>query len=198
MRVPCAIVLPAAGLARRMRGGDKLLEQVEGVALLRRVAQRALQASAHVAVTLRPGAVQRASVLGDLPIEVLRVPDADEGMAASLRVAANWALAVPVDALMIALPDMPDITSDDFRALIAAQRDQPDTCLRAATSDNRPGHPVILPRALFPEMLALSGDQGARAILRAHPPHLHPLRGMRALTDLDTPEDWQAWRKAQS
>ncbi|MGP9791462.1 nucleotidyltransferase family protein [Roseinatronobacter sp. NSM] len=198
MHAPCAIVLPAAGLARRMRGGDKLLEQIEGQALLRHVAQRALQASAHVAVTLRVGAAQRAAVLAGLPVTVLSVPDADEGMAASLRVAANWGLAAPVDALMIALPDMPDITSDDFRTLIAAQQARPDDCLRAATSDNRPGHPVIVPRALLRDMLALAGDQGARDILRAHPPRLHPLEGMRALTDLDTPEDWQAWRKAQS
>ncbi|MDD7972619.1 nucleotidyltransferase family protein [Roseinatronobacter alkalisoli] len=196
MNRACAIVLPAAGLARRMRGGDKLLEPVGGVALLRHAAQQALQASSYVAVTLRPEKTRRLSVLLNLPVHVLTVPDADEGMAASLRAGARWAGDAPVSALMIALPDMPDIAAGDFRALIAAQAENPDQCLRAASMDHRPGHPVIVPRRLFPDMLELRGDQGARAILRANPPRLYPLDGQRALTDLDTPEDWAAWRKA--
>ncbi|MGY6703145.1 nucleotidyltransferase family protein [Roseinatronobacter sp.] len=193
----CAIVLPAAGLARRMRGGDKLLENVDGMPLLRHVATQALQASDHVAVTLRPSAAERLAVIDDLPLTILRIPDADEGMAASLRAGAGWARSIQSSALMIALPDMPDITAADFRALIIAQAKHPDHCLRAASADHVPGHPVILPRMYFAAMQALQGDQGAREILRAHPPYLRPLSGQRALTDLDTPEDWDAWRKAQ-
>jgi len=197
MRPACAIVLPAAGLARRMRGGDKLLEQVGGMALLRHVAMQALHASADVAVTLRPSAAERLAVIADLPLTILRIPDADEGMAASLRAGAGWAHETQSSALMIALPDMPDVTATDFGALINAQAKHPEHCLRAASADHVPGHPVILPKALFAAIQALQGDQGAREILRAHPPYLHPLSGRRALTDLDTPEDWDAWRKAQ-
>lgn len=193
----CAIVLPAAGLARRMRGGDKLLEQVGGMALLRHVAKQALRASPHVAVTLRPSAAERLAVIADLPLQILRIPDADEGMAASLRAGAKWASDAQFCAMMIALPDMPDIRATDFRALIAAQADHPDHCLRATSAGHVPGHPVILPKVFFPAMQALRGDQGAREILCAHPPYLHPLSGQRALTDLDTPEDWDAWRNSQ-
>ena len=193
----CAIVLPAAGLARRMRGGDKLLEQVDGVPLLRRVAAQALQASDHVAVTMRPDASTRLSVIADLPLRILTLTDADEGMAASLRAGAAWAAKMPVNALMIALPDMPDINAEDFRELILAQAQTPDHCLRAASAAGEAGHPVILPRAFFPALQDLRGDLGARDILRAHPPHLHPLSGQRAITDLDTPEDWAEWREGR-
>jgi CTP:molybdopterin cytidylyltransferase MocA len=43
----------------------------------------------------------------------------------------------------------------------------------------------------------LSGDEGARAILRRHPPRLLALPGRHAVTDLDTPEDWARWRAAR-
>jgi len=194
MTSACAIVLPAAGASRRMRGGDKLLEQVEGRAVLRVIADRALAASPYVAVTLRPDDAARADVLGAIALTRLPVPDADEGMAASLRAGAQWAIALPVNALMIALPDMPDITEADMRALIADQASQPDRPLRASDDTGKAGHPTILPRELFADMLALTGDTGARALLQANRPRLHALPGNRALADLDTPEDWAEWR----
>jgi len=175
-----------------MRGRDKLLEQVDGVALLRRSAFRALATGAAVAVTL-PIASPRRDALTGLDLTIFEI-DATEGMAASLRAGGAWASDIGPSALMIALPDMPDITTDDMTDLFEAQSLAPVTPLRAATEDGRPGHPVILPRGVFAAMAALKGDEGARAILADHKPRLHPLPGQRALTDLDTPEAWAAWR----
>jgi CTP:molybdopterin cytidylyltransferase MocA len=45
------------------------------------------------------------------------------------------------------------------------------------------------------KLLALEGDEGARGILRDGEIHPVPLPGQRALTDLDTPEEWEAWRR---
>ncbi len=194
MRQACAILLPAAGASSRMRGDDKLLQMVQGQPLLHVVAERATRASAHVAVTLRADDTARAQALAGLPVTRLTIRDAAEGMAASLRKGAAWAMTLPVRALMIALPDMPDITADDMRALIVAQAAQPNKPLRAGTVERVAGHPTILPMALLPALLRLAGDTGARGLLQAHPPRLHILHGQRALTDLDTPEDWAAWR----
>jgi CTP:molybdopterin cytidylyltransferase MocA len=59
-----------------------------------------------------------------------------------------------------------------------------------------PGHPVLFPARLRPALLRLKGDQGARDILRTEADQILPLPlpGSRAVTDLDTPEDWAAWR----
>ncbi|WP_296639250.1 nucleotidyltransferase family protein [Roseinatronobacter sp.] len=187
-----AILLPAAGASSRMRGRDKLLEQVDGVSLLRRSALRAKATGAAVAVTLPVGSPRR-DALDGLDLTLLEL-DATEGMAASLRAGAAWALQTGAQALMIALPDMPDITTQDMQALFDRQTKTPDTPLRAATDDGQPGHPVILPRKVLAKLSGLQGDAGARAILKDHPPQLHPLPGQRALTDLDTPEAWAAWR----
>lgn len=181
-----------------MRGADKLLTPLHGgVPILHHVARIAISVSPHVAVTLRPDDPARQAALDGLRLERLRVAQAQEGMAASLRAGAAWALRQPVSALMIALPDMPDVTQGDFRALIAGQALHPHQPLRAASHKMQPGHPVILPRALLPELLHLSGDRGAAAILSAHPPRLHALPDKRALTDLDSPEDWENWRAGQ-
>lgn len=190
----CAILLPAAGASRRMRGADKLLEQLDGRPVLRVMAERAAQVSAHVAVTLPEDAEGRSQSLQGLPVTRLVVTEAAEGMAASMRKGAAWALGQKITALMIVLPDMPEITADDMRHLIMAQATHPQEPLRACNAAHKPGHPTVFPRALLSEFLTLKGDTGARRLLMRHPPRLYPLPGQRALRDLDTPEDWANWR----
>jgi molybdenum cofactor cytidylyltransferase len=190
----CAILLPAAGASSRMRGRDKLLEQVADQPLLHVMAARACQVSAHVAVSLRAGDSARQAALAGLHLHPIPIPDAVEGMAASLRAGARWAMQGVCQGLMVLLPDMPDIATDDLRHLMADFARHPDAPLRATSIDGKMGHPVILPRRLWPAMTQLSGDMGARALMAAHPPRFCALPGQRALTDLDTPEDWARWR----
>ena len=68
--------------------------------------------------------------------------------------------------------------------------------IRASTADGRAGHPVIFPARLWPDLVRLQGDQGARDMLKSEAVQLCPLPGQHALTDLDTPEAWAAWRAA--
>lgn len=184
------LVLLAAGASRRMGGRDKLLEPVNGEALLRRQAREALATGlGPVAVTLPPDRPGRAQAIEGLEVVALAVPDAATGMAASLRVASDWARGQP---LMVIPADMPDLTRADFLSLASAfDGDHP---LRACAADGTPGHPVLFPARLHALFSDLSGDQGARSILRDHPPRLHALPGRHALTDLDTPHDWALWR----
>ncbi len=187
------ILIPAAGNATRMRGGDKLLERVEGAAQLARVTRAALASGALVIVTLGVAHDARAAVLPDhASIVVLRIPDAAEGMAASLR--AGAARAGEAKGLMVLPADMPDLETADIQKVIAHFICASEQPCRAAAADGRPGHPVILPRRLFPAIAALHGDTGARAVLAGEHPGLVPLPGQRATTDLDTPEDWTRWR----
>jgi len=190
-----AILIPAAGAAARMLGRDKLVELVAGEPILRRTARLAVGTGARVFVTLPvSGAFQarRLDALSGVALTLVPVADPGEGMAASLR--AGAAAAAGFAGLMILLPDMPEIDADDISNLMAAFAETPDRPLRATASDGTAGHPVILPAALLPALGALRGDQGARSLLRAHPPRLVALAGRRAVTDLDTPEDWALWR----
>ncbi|MGF6860713.1 molybdenum cofactor cytidylyltransferase [Rhodobacteraceae bacterium MBR-64] len=190
-----AILIPAAGASRRMRGTDKLLEPVNGVPLLRHQALRALQTGAPVLVTLPGDRPARRDCLADLPVRLITVPDPTEGIAASIR-AGVAGLCDKAQAVMILLADLPEVTTDDLAAMIAAFRADPaQPILRACADDGTPGHPVIFARRHFPALSRLTGDSGARAIL-ARAPDLrpYPLPGTRATTDLDTPEAWAHWR----
>jgi len=189
-----AVALLAAGAGRRMRGGDKLLEAVGGVALLRHLALEALAAAVGpVAVTLRSDAPARMTALDGLGVTPLPVPDADEGMSASLKAAARWAQGLGAEGLAICPADMPELTAQDFVSL--ARSFNPDgPPLRATAEDGTPGHPVLFPARLLPLFATLSADLGAQRILQQHPPRSIALPANHATTDLDTPEDWADWR----
>lgn len=190
------ILIPAAGASTRMRGRDKLLEKVNGTPLLARQVSMALETENRVLVTLPPDKPAREEVLKALicdRLETQVISAAAEGMAASIRCGAERAEALGADALMILLPDMPDITARDLVRL--TQHFDGDTALRATTPEGTPGHPVIFPPRLFSRLKAVQGDQGARAVLKDEMVCALPLPDNRAITDLDTPEDWDAWRR---
>ena len=178
-----------------MRGEDKLLRAIDGTPLLRRTAQAALAAHPAVLITLRPHDTARQSALYNLPLKTLVIADAATGLSASLR----WAAAAALGTHLLILPaDMPDLTTDDLRQMIGAAAQTPDAIVRATGADGTPGHPVIFPPDLLPDFASLTGDEGARALLQAHKSRIRSitLPGQHALTDLDTPEAWQAWSKS--
>ncbi|AMY69144.1 NTP transferase domain-containing protein [Frigidibacter albus] len=174
-----------------MRGGDKLLEPVAGMPLLRRQALAAVAQGLRVLVTLAPDQLLRAQALAGLAVDIVPVPEAAEGLAASLRAGAAAAQGA---ALLVMLADMPEIGAEDLAAVIAAHRAAPGAVIRAAGVEGTPGHPVLVPARMLAGLAELQGDGGARDLLRGEGAVLVPLPGRRALTDLDTPEDWAAWR----
>ena len=190
------IVIPAAGASRRMGDRDKLLEPVDGMALVRGVATRALAVCEDVIVALPSLTHPRADALNDLSARLFPVPDAEEGMSASLRHAAQ-AMPATATGIMILPADMPDLTEDDLRLMVHTFEDASGAFLVQATgADGRPGHPVIFPADLVPEFGSLTGDAGARSILQANRHRLIHLAlpAEHALTDLDTPDAWTLWR----
>jgi molybdenum cofactor cytidylyltransferase len=194
-----AIVL-AAGAARRMRGRDKLLEEVGGRPVLAAVAAAARASRASpVVVVLPPDAPERAAAVAGLGVETVVAADCAEGMAASLR-AGLAAVEARADAVVVLLADMPEIGAAEIDRLIAAfDPAEGREIVRAVSADGRPGHPVLFGRRFFEDLRGLSGDQGARSVLAAAADFVVevPTAGEAALVDLDTPEDWAAWRAAR-
>ena len=194
-----ALVL-AAGASRRMRGRDKLLEPVAGRPVLRHVAEAARASRADiVAVVLPPEAASRRAALAGLDAEIIEAPAWAEGMAVSLR-AGLAAVAARADAVLVVLADMPEVGASEIDRLIAAfDPGEGREIVRAVAADGTPGHPVLFGRRFFESLAALEGDRGARDILRDAAEFVVeiPTPGRAALTDLDTPEAWDAWRAAQ-
>nr|WP_290738463.1 nucleotidyltransferase family protein [Amaricoccus sp.] len=188
----------AGGASRRMRGSDKLLEPVaDGRPVLRAAAEAALASQADAAVVvLPPDADARRAALSGLGIAIVEAADAAEGMAASLR-AGLRAVVDGADAVVVLLADMPEVAAGDVDRLIAAfdPAEGREIC-RATTADGRPGHPVLFGRRFFETLAGLTGDRGAREVLRDAAEFVVdvPTGGRAAAIDLDTPEDWAVWR----
>lgn len=188
------ILVLAAGQSRRMGGRDKLLEQVDAMPLLRRTVTMAAEV-APVIVALPPPPHPRYACLQDLDITRVAVPDATDGMNASLR-RALASVPTNAQAAMILLADLPDLTAQDLKKVAQATVNGSFNVWRGVTEDGLPGHPVVLDRSLFSDVMALSGDSGAQSVIRQHAEKtcLVRLPGQAARTDLDTPEAWASWR----
>lgn len=157
-----AIVL-AAGAGLRF-GGRKLLAPWRGGVLLDGALEAALAAPVD-SVTVVTGADAEAvatAVAGRA--RLVHAADHGEGMSASLRAGLR---ALPDDAagVLVLLGDMPLAPHAVLNALVEAIRAGAPAA--APFSSGRRGNPVALSAALFPQLLALRGGQGARRILDA-------------------------------
>ena len=189
------ILILAAGQSSRMRGIDKLLEQIDGVALLRRQIDIALAVGGPVFVALPAPAHPRTLQLTGTQAQPIFVPKASEGLGVTLR--EGVAALPPYPAFMVVLADLAALETSDLQAIIEARAKTPNYLIwRGATDAGKPGHPIIFDASLRPAFADLAGDTGGAAILKSHKAQtcLVPLLGNRALLDLDTPEDWARWR----
>lgn len=199
------VLLLAGGASSRMGPGrDKLLQEVAGRPLLRLMAERAQEAAGvrEVLAVLRPDRPARRAALEGLALRPLIAPQALDGMGGSIA-AGVGALSPGWRAVVILPADMPEIDSADIARLIAAHETlaagAPDAVLRGAGPGGVPGHPVLFGAGWAARLRALSGEEGARALVARAGPALRlvPLPARHALTDLDTPEEWRKWNAAQ-
>jgi molybdenum cofactor cytidylyltransferase len=160
-----AVVL-AAGSGSRF-GGGKLLASW-GAGLLLEGALAAAFAAPVRSVTVVIGAdaeaVAAAARSFDPRVLVVHAPDHAEGMGASLRAGIA---SLPPDAAgaFIFLGDMPRVPTAILRRMAEALAG--GAAAAAPVFEGRRGNPVLLSRALFPDLLALTGDAGARGVLQA-------------------------------
>jgi molybdenum cofactor cytidylyltransferase len=184
-----AAIILAAGRSTRMGGPNKLLARFAGAPLIRRVAENALASSADpVIVVTGHRASDISKALVGLDVRVVDNPDFAEGLATSLKVGLA---AVPESAsgALVLLADMPAVTAPIMDRLIAAFRAKATPAIVLPTVAGKRGNPVLWSHAFFPELLALSGDTGARHIIARHEEAVERVEiGEAAGLDVDTPE----------
>ncbi|HEY3170830.1 MAG TPA: nucleotidyltransferase family protein [Thermoanaerobaculia bacterium] len=109
-----------------------------------------------------------------------------EGMASSLRRGIEECS--DADAVLVALGDQPGLTTGRVRQVLSAFT--PDRVLVVPIHEGIPAHPVLFARRLFPELAALSGDVGAREVVRSHWNEALFI-DVEPLADIDTEEDYR-------
>jgi molybdenum cofactor cytidylyltransferase len=187
---PVAAVVLAAGLSSRMAPANKLLvTDAKGVAMVARVVDAALASRASpILVVVGHQAAEVRAALGGRPVQIVHAADYATGMAASLRAGIQ---AVPPDAAaaLICLGDMPLVGAPLLDLLIDAYDRDEGRLIVVPTSGGKRGNPVLWDRRFFADMTRLSGDTGARGLLRTHAEAVLEVETGDAavLTDYDTP-----------
>ncbi|HUI09522.1 MAG TPA: nucleotidyltransferase family protein, partial [Bacteroidota bacterium] len=113
-----------------------------------------------------------------------------EGIASSIR-AGVGAVHASADGVILAVCDQVRIAPAHFDALIRAAEAAPG-CAAASFYGGAPGVPAWFPRPLFGELMALSGDTGAKSVLRAQAGSLVMIDWPAGAVDIDTAEDISA------
>ncbi len=181
------LLILAAGRSERFGGKSKLVHMLGGVPL-----------GLHLAQTLEPiGFACRCAVIGkdapdfaSLAFATIKTDRPEAGLSYSLSLGVKAVQTRNVDAIMLALADMPFVSLNHVESLLAAYVDEPI----ASASGERRMPPVIFPRSSFATLLASEGDQGARDLIRrskaikANP---------QCLTDIDTLADLDHWTRAR-
>ena len=117
-------------------------------------------------------------------------PDFSEGQATSLR-AGLLQLSSECRAAVILLGDQPGVAPEAVRAVIGAYEEGAGPVVQA-TYGGRPGHPVLFDRRVWPDVLAVEGDVGARDLLVQHPEWVTLVEvGGLPPPDVDTWEDYR-------
>ena len=162
-----AIVL-AAGRSTRMAPDNKLLAEFDGVPMVRRVATTAVASGARPVIVVTGFEAGRVvEALGGLDIAIVHNPAYGDGLSASLRTGLR-ALPPDCDGALICLGDMPAIESDDLRALMAAFAVREGRAICVPVRHGRRGNPVLWSAAFFGEIMAITGDTGAKGLIGRH------------------------------
>jgi molybdenum cofactor cytidylyltransferase len=184
-----AAVVLAAGMSTRM-GSNKLLAQIDGESMVRRVII-SIEASAARPIVVVTGHDHEliGAALADTGAEIVHNPAYRDGLSTSLR--KGIGAVASCDGAIILLADMPAISSLVIDRMIAAYELKKRGVICVATYQGRRGNPVLFDRAFFPELQTTSGDIGAREIVQKHRPLVCEvdMDDDGPLTDLDTPED---------
>lgn len=189
MSVP-AIIL-AAGASRRL-GKPKQLVEFGGETLLERALRLAREAGARPVLALLGAhfAPICVTIPFDDAIPVLN-DQWEQGLSSSIHAGLHEldARAPHAPGALVMSCDQPRLTADHLRALLQAFAAQSTPSIVASSYSGAQGVPAVFPRSVFPNLRALRGDKGARALLVQPPCPVIALPFDGGELDIDMPDD---------
>lgn len=188
-----AVVL-AAGLSARM-GKPKLVLRVGGKPMLKAVLDTLGQAKVdEVVVVLGANADLIRNEIRFARERVVVNDDYARGMSSSLRLGLGT-VSPKSDAALVVLGDQPQVTQATIDALVArfAEADPP---VAVPVFNGVRGNPVLFARRVFPDVMKVKGDAGAKSVVRKYGREVLevPVEDPGVLLDVDTPGDYDIIR----
>lgn len=185
------VVVLAAGASSRL-GRPKQLLPMGGQSLLQHSIAAALASGiGPVVVVLGAHADTIAKELSGLPVSLVRNTNWQEGMAASIRCGITHLCAIhsTVTGMVLMVCDQPYVNAMLLRRLVAKWQQGGPLIVASAYADTY-GPPTLFDRHLFPDLLQLTGDVGAKGILRRHAADLVAVPFPEGRLDVDTESDY--------
>lgn len=186
--LPVGGIVLAAGKSSRMPGSQKLLLDIDGVPMVRHVLEAASEGGCHQTVVVYAEDDVRRAVDGRA--EMVFNAKAATGMASSLH-AGLAAMRPEIEAAMVLLGDQPLVGARTVATLLRAwRREGSRPAVAVSQGEDGWAPPVILSRELWPQLLQLKGDAGARQVLHGRPEMIDIVPAPGRSDDIDTPDDY--------
>lgn len=186
-----AAIILAAGASGRLGRPKQNLEYEQQTLLQRTIATAISSGCKPVIIVLGANAQIIKPFIRDEPVQLLENPDWAEGMASSLRAGIQFLGQYPeVDQALVLLCDQPFVSVELIAALFDKQKESAKPIVASYYNDT-PGVPVLFNRSFFPELLTLTGDEGAKKLLRKHPQQVVSVPFEQGCIDIDTAGDYE-------
>jgi molybdenum cofactor cytidylyltransferase len=186
-------IVLAAGSSTRL-GRPKQVLDLAGKPVICHVVERSLAAGLDEVIVVTGGAgMAVTSVLAGYPVRIVPNPAYLAGQSTSLVTGLRAVMDdASVDAIVVLLGDQPGVDPEDIVAVAARRRLDSPPVVMTAYGDTR-SHPILFGHEVFPELLAITGDQGGRDVIRAHAPEVAVVRSgqLQPPLDLDTEDAYQ-------
>jgi molybdenum cofactor cytidylyltransferase len=197
-RVKVVGIYMAAGKSQRMGTPNKLALPVGKMSLGSLALDTALNSTlSKVFIIIRDeddASWIAPDMLSNPKAVIVKCSTAHLGQAESLRAGIEKAENEKADAAMVILADQPFITVLMLDEMIDCMNTNPTCNYVATTDEDLLLPPVLFTAKLFPSLLALEGDTGAREVLRGIPRNMGkqiPCKDKRFVVDVDTAEDYK-------
>lgn len=187
------IIILAAGASKRL-GTPKQQLPFQHKSLLQNVVHTAQQ-SGHMPVVVVLGAFAT-QIKQQLPTEKVHTvvnPHWPTGMGSSIKAGLQHLLQVQpnTSSALLLLCDQPHISTTLLQDLYALKKSSGKSLIAAAYGDTI-GTPALFDKKFFPQLLSLSGQEGAKKILLQHPGQVATLHFPEGAIDIDTNSDYEA------
>jgi molybdenum cofactor cytidylyltransferase len=182
-----AIVVLAAGASTRLGQPKQLLRWGEKT-LLAQICETALAIeNQQVIVVLGANCEAIKPAVEHLPIEIIFNEKWPEGMGGSIACGMSQ-LRPDAGAVLLLLCDQPFVTTDFLRVLVENWSNSPVQIVASSYAGTF-GSPAIFGQKLFPELVALHGQQGAKKLMEKYRAELALVDFPEGEKDIDRPED---------
>jgi len=190
------VLILAAGQASRM-GRTKQMLQFDGKTLVQRSLENAINTRTPAMVILGANKDEILPTIQGYSVKIVINENWTKGISSSLIAGVNSALnSIPdLDGVLITLADQPHITASHLKTILGAVG---NSMIIATEYHGIQGVPAYIPKKYFKQLEQLTGDEGAKVLIKEYSSQVKSIPFPAAAFDIDTEEDWKDFSEGSS